>query len=68
MEIHVDLAVLLAVVLVFRLRRRTEARSRGDEMVTAVLAITLGLLLMGTTTGTALLGAVQTVAQALGAD
>lgn len=68
MEIHIDIAVLIAVILVIRLRRATEPRSRTDEMLTVVLAVTLGLLLVGTATGTALLGLVNGLAETVGAN
>ncbi|WP_435610496.1 hypothetical protein [Streptomyces sp. C10-9-1] len=41
----VNVAVLLAVIVVVRLRRRTEARSRFDEKLTVVLVLCLGILL-----------------------
>ncbi|MEV7415588.1 hypothetical protein [Streptomyces sp. NPDC089919] len=47
----INVAVLLAVIVVLRLRRRTEARSRGDEQLTVVLVLTLGILLAPTALG-----------------
>lgn len=58
MEIHVDLAVFLAVIIFFRLRRRTEARSKGDETLTVAIVLVFGLLIAGTHTGNVLLGLV----------
>lgn len=55
MNLHIDLAVLLAVIIFFRLRRRTEARSKNDEMLTVGIVLVFGLLLAGTETGKALL-------------
>ncbi len=45
------MAVLLALVVVLRLRRRVEARSRSDEKLTVVLVLLLGLLLAPTDLG-----------------
>jgi hypothetical protein len=44
-------AVLLAVIVVLRLRRRTEARSRRDEKLTVVIVLALGILLAPTAVG-----------------
>lgn len=61
MSIHVDLAVLIAVILFFRLRPSGEPRSPGSVQATAVLALILGLLLVGTETGEVLLGAIGAI-------
>lgn len=66
MILHIDLAVLLAVVIFFRLRRRTEARSRNDELATVVIVLVFGLLIANTETGHMLLGGVKSVAGMLG--
>ncbi|MEU2228587.1 hypothetical protein [Streptomyces sp. NPDC018347] len=47
----IDLAVLLAVVVFWRLRRRTEARSRFDEKLTVVIVLALGVLIAPTPAG-----------------
>ncbi|MFD7529802.1 hypothetical protein ACFV8E_19740 [Streptomyces sp. NPDC059849] len=47
----INVAVLLAAVAFFRLRRRTEARSRFDEKMTVVIALALGILLAPTPAG-----------------
>jgi hypothetical protein len=62
MEIHIDLAVLLAIVLFFRLRPTGEPRSSGSVQVTAAIVLIFGLLLAGTETGRMLLGLVGEVA------
>lgn len=49
----INVAVLLAVVAFFRLRRRTQARSRNEEMTTAVIILALGVLLAPTPVGQA---------------
>lgn len=65
MNVTIDLAVLLAVVIFIRLRRRTEARSRNDELLTVVIVLVFGLLLAGTETGEMLLGGVGTVVRSI---
>ncbi|MFI5752466.1 hypothetical protein ACIBBE_42970 [Streptomyces sp. NPDC051644] len=47
----INVAVLLAVIVVLRLRRRTEARSRFDEKLTVVIVLALGVLLAPTAFG-----------------
>lgn len=61
MEIQIDLAVLLAVVLIFRLRPSAGPSSTGSVQITAVLVLIFGLLLAATDTGKLLLGAVGSV-------
>jgi hypothetical protein len=65
MVISIDLAVLLAVILLFRLRPSGGPRSAGSVQATALLALVLGLLLVGTNTGEVLLSAVKTVMEML---
>lgn len=47
----IDVAVLLAVIVVIRLRRRTQARSRADERLTVLIVLVLGVLLAPTSLG-----------------
>ncbi|MEV0011059.1 hypothetical protein AB0M10_28885 [Streptomyces sp. NPDC051840] len=47
----INVAVLLAVIVVLRLRRRTEARSRLDEKFTVVIVLALGVLIAPTSVG-----------------
>ncbi|MGW7056731.1 hypothetical protein [Streptomyces sp. NPDC054887] len=47
----INVAVLLAVIVFFRLRRRTEARSRLDEKFTVVIVLALGVLIAPTPVG-----------------
>ncbi|MEU6708087.1 hypothetical protein [Streptomyces wuyuanensis] len=49
--VTINVAVLLAVVVFVRLRRRTEARSRFDEKLTVVIVLALGILLAPTAFG-----------------
>ncbi|MCX4792437.1 MULTISPECIES: hypothetical protein [unclassified Streptomyces] len=51
----INVAVLLAVVVVWRLRRRTEARSRFDEKLTVVIVLALGVLIAPTPAGQGIL-------------
>lgn len=47
----INMAVLLVVVVIWRLRRRTEARSRFDEKLTVVIVLALGVLVAPTPVG-----------------
>lgn len=51
----INVAVLLAVAVIWRLRRRTEARSRFDEKLTVVIVLALGVLLAPTPAGQGIL-------------
>ncbi|MEU4800330.1 hypothetical protein [Streptomyces sp. NPDC023327] len=53
--VTINVAVLLAVVVIWRLRRRTEARSRFDEKLTVVIVLALGVLLAPTLVGQGIL-------------
>ncbi|MEU8761066.1 hypothetical protein [Streptomyces sp. NPDC048659] len=50
----INVAVLLAVIVAMRLRRRTQARSRFEERGTAFLVLTLGVLIAPTPLGQAI--------------
>ncbi|MEE1792587.1 hypothetical protein PUR28_17730 [Streptomyces sp. BE308] len=47
----INVAFLLTVIVLLRLRRRTEARSRADEKMTVVIVLILGVLLAPTAFG-----------------
>ncbi|MFG2716463.1 hypothetical protein ACGFX2_38980 [Streptomyces goshikiensis] len=47
----INVAVLLVVIVVLRLRRRTEARSRFDEKMTVFIVLALGVMLAPTEVG-----------------
>ncbi|MER0443408.1 hypothetical protein ABR738_02260 [Streptomyces sp. Edi4] len=51
----INVAFLLVIVVVWRLRRRTEARSRFDEKMTAVIVLALGVLIAPTRVGQGIL-------------
>ncbi|MGQ4385972.1 hypothetical protein [Streptomyces sp. SAS_270] len=63
MELTIDLAVLLAVVIAVRLRRRTEARSRNDEKLTVAIVLVFGVLIAPTAFGQGILDIVSQLAQ-----
>lgn len=48
----INVAVLLAVIVLLRLRRRTESRSRRDERFTVVIVLAPGVLIAPTPVGT----------------
>ncbi|MGI5337229.1 hypothetical protein ACQEVS_07485 [Streptomyces sp. CA-181903] len=49
--VTIDVAVLLAVIVVLRLGRRTQSRSRNDEKLTVVIVLALGVLIAPTSVG-----------------
>lgn len=55
MRISIDFAVLLAIIILVRLRRRTQARSRNDELLTVVIVLVFGVLVAPTSFGHAIL-------------
>ncbi|MEU3495398.1 hypothetical protein ABZ747_18155 [Kitasatospora cineracea] len=64
MQYTVSASVFLAIIIFFRLRRRTQSRSRFDETVTVVSAVTLGVLIAATPLGQALSNIVASFAAA----
>lgn len=48
MVLSINVAVLLAVIIVVRLRRRIQARSRNDEQLTVVIVLVFGVLIAPT--------------------
>ncbi|WUO60493.1 hypothetical protein OG960_00645 [Streptomyces sp. NBC_00280] len=59
----INLAVLLAVIIVMRLRRRTHARSRNDEKLTVVIVLVFGVLIAPTAFGQTVFDVVGQLAQ-----
>ncbi|MEK9520644.1 hypothetical protein MIU24_14770 [Streptomyces venezuelae] len=47
----INVGVLLAIIAVMRLRRRTQARSRVEERNTAVILLVLGIVIAPTPLG-----------------
>ncbi|MFI9365245.1 hypothetical protein ACIG5E_29970 [Kitasatospora sp. NPDC053057] len=64
MQYTISATAFLAVLIVIRLRRRTESRSRGDEAFTVFTAVVFGVLIAATTWGHAILRLVGIVAEA----
>ncbi|MFE7709336.1 hypothetical protein ACFU6I_26860 [Streptomyces sp. NPDC057486] len=61
----INVAVLLAVIVVLRLRRRTEARSRLDEKFTVVIVLALGVLIAPTDLGQGILSVLTQLVQGI---
>ncbi|WP_329561213.1 hypothetical protein [Kitasatospora sp. NBC_01266] len=55
MRLSVSATVFLAVIILVRLSRRTEARTRNDERVTAISCVVFGVLIAATPWGQAIL-------------
>ncbi|MBK3643694.1 hypothetical protein [Streptomyces sp. MBT33] len=53
--VTINVTLLLAVIVVWRLRRRTQARSRFDEKLTVVIVLALGVLIAPTPVGEGIL-------------
>ncbi|MFF4254527.1 hypothetical protein ACFY1L_25310 [Streptomyces sp. NPDC001663] len=65
MELTIDVAVLLAVIIVLRLGRRTQARSRNDEKLTVAIVLVFGILIAPTAFGRGVLDVVGQLAQGI---
>jgi hypothetical protein len=61
----INVAVLLAVVVVVRLRRRTEPRTRFDEKLGVVIVLALGVLVAPTALGQGVFKVVSQLAQGI---
>ncbi|MED7951503.1 MULTISPECIES: hypothetical protein [unclassified Streptomyces] len=66
MQYTISASVFLGIIILIRLSRRTEARSRNDERITAFSCVVFGVLIAATPWGDAILRLVGVVAQALG--
>ncbi|MFE4776158.1 hypothetical protein [Streptomyces sp. NPDC056713] len=55
MILTLNVAVLLAVIIYFRIRRRVQARSRSDQWVTVSVVLVFGVLIAPTGFGQGLL-------------
>ncbi|WP_406209659.1 hypothetical protein OH807_39205 [Kitasatospora sp. NBC_01560] len=60
----VSATVAFAVIILIRLARRTEARTRADEKFTAFLCVVLGVLIAATPWGQAILRLVGVLTRA----
>ncbi|WDM12978.1 hypothetical protein J3S85_16440 [Streptomyces lavenduligriseus] len=58
----INVAVLLAVIVFFRLRRRTQSRSRNDEKMTVAIVLALGALIAPTPAGQGILSVLEELA------
>lgn len=47
----INVGVLLAIIVLLRLRRRTESRSRNDEKLTVIIVRALGVVIAPTPLG-----------------
>ncbi|MEU4350790.1 hypothetical protein [Streptomyces sp. NPDC023838] len=65
MVLTINVAVLLAVIILVRLRRRVQARSRSDQALTAVVVLVFGVLIAPTSFGQGVLNAVEQLAQSI---
>lgn len=65
MILTINVAVLLAVVIVLRLRRRTQARSRLDEKLTVIVVLVFGVLIAPTSFGQGVLNIVGQLARSV---
>ncbi|KQZ12334.1 MULTISPECIES: hypothetical protein [Streptomyces] len=61
----INVAVLLAFIVIMRLRRRTEARSRMDEKFTVVIVLALGVLIAPTELGQGILNVITQLVQGI---
>ncbi|MFF3145815.1 hypothetical protein ACFVRU_29875 [Streptomyces sp. NPDC057927] len=59
------LPVLLAVIIVVRLRRRTEARKRSDERLTVLIVLVFGVLVAPTAFGHGVVDVVGQLAEGI---
>ncbi|MGY0021208.1 hypothetical protein ACVHNB_19780 [Streptomyces sp. YJ-C3] len=63
MILTLNVAVLLAVIIYFRIRRRVQARSRSDQWTTVAIVLVFGLLIAPTDFGQGVLEVVGQLAQ-----
>ncbi|MGQ4488741.1 hypothetical protein ACN6LM_006219 [Streptomyces sp. SAS_281] len=61
----INVGVLLAVIVLLRLRRRTEARSRNDEKLTVVIVLAPGVVIAPTPVGEGILNALGQLASGI---
>ncbi|MFD5805756.1 hypothetical protein [Streptomyces sp. NPDC127020] len=61
----INVAVLLAVIIVVRLRRKTHARSRNDEKLTVLIVLVFGILVAPTAFGQGVLDVVAQLADGI---
>ncbi|MFJ3219490.1 hypothetical protein ACIPLC_26630 [Kitasatospora sp. NPDC086801] len=64
MQYTISATAFLAILIVIRLRRRTQSRSRTDEAFTVFTAVVFGVLIAATAWGHAILQLVGIAVQA----
>lgn len=64
MQYSISASVFLAIIIVVRLRRRTQSRSRADELTTVLTAVTFGILIAATPLGRSIVGLVEVIVRA----
>ncbi|MFF3663478.1 hypothetical protein [Streptomyces olivochromogenes] len=65
MVLTINLAVLLAVIIILRLRRRTQARKRSDEQLTVLIVLVFGVLVAPTAFGQGIVNVVGQLADGI---
>jgi hypothetical protein len=60
-----NVAVLFAVIIYIRIRRRVQARSRSDQWLTVAIVLVFGLLVAPTDFGQGVMRVVGQVAQSI---
>ncbi|MFE2610886.1 hypothetical protein ACFXI6_54555 [Streptomyces mirabilis] len=65
MVLTINVAVLLAVIIVVRLRHRTEARKRSDEQLTVLIVLVFGVLVAPTAFGHGVVDVVGQLAEGI---
>ncbi|MFH9970207.1 hypothetical protein ACH4PR_55145 [Streptomyces mirabilis] len=65
MVLTINVAVLLAVIIVVRLRRRTEARKRSDEQLAVLIVLVFGVLVAPTAFGHGVVDVVGQLAEGI---
>ncbi|MFI9580417.1 hypothetical protein ACIHCQ_00860 [Streptomyces sp. NPDC052236] len=61
----INVAVLLALIIIVRLRRRTQARSRVDERLTVLIVLVFGVLIAPTSFGQGVVNVVGQLADSV---
>lgn len=61
----INVAVLLAIIVIWRIRRPVEPRTRADQMFGITVILVLGLLLAPTEFGHSVLGAVRQLVEGI---
>jgi len=62
-ELTINVALLLAVIIFVRIRRKVQARSRSDQWLTVFIALAFGVLIAPTAFGQGVFSVVGQLAQ-----